>query len=115
MRIRIPCIGAMLVFAACLFTTEAAGWVHVARAGENLDELSSRYYGSRDISIAIRAANGFMHPDDGRLLQGERVELPEMIYHEVKDDEKWDQLADRYLGSSKRGRFLAENFVADRK
>ena len=108
MRIRIPCIGAMLVCAACLLTEEAAGWVHVARAGENLDELSSRYYGSRDISIAIRAANGFMHPDDGRLLQGERVELPEMIYHEVKDDEEWDQLADRYLGSPKRGRFLAE-------
>ena len=90
MRIRITCIGAMAVCAVCLLTTEAKGWVHVARAGENLDELSSRYYGTRSLSIAIRAANGFMHPDDGRLLQGERVELPEIVYHEVKEDEEWD-------------------------
>jgi len=91
-----------------LFAGAATAWTHVARAGETLDVLATLYYGSARFSMIIRAANGFMHPDDGRLLQGERVEIPEVIYHEASDGETWDDLAQRHLGAPERGRYLAE-------
>jgi tetratricopeptide (TPR) repeat protein len=58
--------------------------------------------------MIIRAANGFLHPDDGRLLAGERVKIPEVTYHRVSEGETWETIADRYLGSPRRGKFLAE-------
>jgi tetratricopeptide (TPR) repeat protein len=81
---------------------------HVARAGETLDQLATLYYGSVSFSMIIRAANGFLHPDDGRLLEGERVRIPEVTYHRVAPGETWEAIADRFLGSPRRGRFLAE-------
>ncbi|MDD5308339.1 MAG: hypothetical protein PHU25_13545 [Deltaproteobacteria bacterium] len=82
--------------------------VHVARAGETLEKLALRYYGQPDKAIVIRAANGFVHPDDGSLTQGERVEVPEVTYHRLRAGDTWQTLADRYLGSPLRGAFLAE-------
>jgi len=86
----------------------AIAWDHVARAGETLEQLADRYYGRPELSMVIRAANGFVHPDDGRLIEGERVEIPEVIYHRVRGGEDWGSIAERYLGSAKRGKFLAE-------
>ena len=83
-------------------------WIHVARDGETLEQLASFYYGTGSKAIIIRAANGFMHPDDGSLLQGERVEIPGITYHMVKDGEDWYSLSNIYLGSSRRASFLAE-------
>lgn len=86
----------------------SVAWTHVARPGETLNSLATFYYGSSKYSMVIRAANGFMHPDDGSLIQGERVEVPGIIYHRVETGEDWYSLANQYLGSSKRGKFLAE-------
>jgi tetratricopeptide (TPR) repeat protein len=49
-----------------------------------------------------------MHPDDGSLIQGERLKIPEIIYHRVNPGEDWYSLANKYLGTSKRGKHLAE-------
>ena len=86
----------------------ASAHTHIARIGETLEQLAFRYYDNPDLEIVIRAANGFVHPDDGRLTQGERIEIPEVIYHRLRKGESWATLADRYLGSPKRARFLAE-------
>ncbi|MBN2342720.1 MAG: hypothetical protein JXX29_16875 [Deltaproteobacteria bacterium] len=86
----------------------AHAWIHVARDGETLEQLANFYYGDPSKSIIIRAANGFMHPDDGSVLQGERIEIPGITYHTVTDSEDWYALANRYLGSSSRASFLAE-------
>ena len=83
-------------------------WIHVARDGETLEQLSNFYYGTPGKAIIIRAANGFMHPDDGSVLQGERIEIPGITYHQANASEDWYSLANRYLGSSSRARFLAE-------
>ena len=91
-----------------LWGVSASGWTHVAKSGETLDQLATRYYGDDAFSMVIRAANGFMHPDDGRLLQGERVEIPEVKYHVAQTGENWQNLAERHLGTSDRGGFLAE-------
>ena len=103
----------LITLAACalalfLLSPAASAWIHVARSGETLDQLAVRYYGEVRFSMVIRAANGFMHPDDGRLLSGERVEIPEIAYHRVANGETWDGLADKYLGSQRRGVYLAE-------
>ena len=67
------------MFAGFLFVSvlsvQAHGWIHIARDGETLEQLANYYYGDPKKSIIIRAANGFMHPDDGSVLQGERVEI----------------------------------------
>jgi hypothetical protein len=95
---------ALLLLAAA----PAGALVHVTRAGETLEKLALRYYGQPDKANVIRAANGFVHPDDGSLTQGERVEVPEVIYHRVREGDTWQTLADRYLGSPLRGPFLSE-------
>ena len=86
----------------------ARAYDHVARSGETLDQLATLYYGAVSYSMIIRAANGFIHPDDGRLLEGERVKIPEVTYHRASEGETWETIADRYLGSPRRGRYLAE-------
>lgn len=98
----------LLAIASGSWALPAMGWDHVARAGETLEQLADRYYGRSELSMVIRAANGFVHPDDGRLLEGERVEIPEVIYHRVRPREDWDKLAERFLGSTRRGKYLAE-------
>jgi len=105
---RAPTIAALALVAAIACPGEALAWVHIARAAETLDQLAARYYGRVELAMAIRAANGFVHPDDGRLIQGERIELPEVTYHRVREGETWEQIAEQYLGSSRRGPFLAE-------
>jgi hypothetical protein len=99
-----------IALAAVLLATPVAARAHdhVARSGETLDQLATLYYGAVSYSMVIRAANGFLHPDDGRLLEGERVKIPEVTYHRVSEGETWETIADRYLGSPRRGRFLAE-------
>jgi nucleoid-associated protein YgaU len=97
-----------VLIAALSSPLPAAAWIHVARAGETLEQLAGRYYGRPELSMMIRAANGFVHPDDGRLIEGERVEIPEVTYHRVSSGESWSSIAERYLGSARRGKFLAE-------
>jgi ribosomal protein L15/phage tail protein X len=99
-----------LALAAAIFATPLAADAHdhVARAGETLDQLATAYYGTVSRAMIIRAANGFLHPDDGRLLEGERVKIPEVTYHRASAGDTWETIADRYLGSPRRGRFLAE-------
>ncbi|MBN2529847.1 MAG: hypothetical protein JXR76_25880 [Deltaproteobacteria bacterium] len=98
----------LVVLSICAASRTAKAWIHVARDGETLEQLSNFYYGSPDKAIIIRAANGFMHPDDGSVLQGERIEIPGVTYHQVEKNEDWYSLANRYLGSSSRAKFLAE-------
>ncbi len=91
-----------------LMTGAAAAFPHIARSGETLMSLASRYYGDADREAVIRAANGFVHPDDGALTEGERIEIPRVSFHRVQQGETWASLADRYLASSRRDSFLAE-------
>ena len=99
-------IGLTVLFG--LFSTAAHGWTHMARAGETLDQLSVRYYGDVNKSIVIRAANGFVHPDDGRLAEGEPIIIPEITYVRVEEGDSWESLANRHLCSPRRAVFLAE-------
>jgi hypothetical protein len=101
-------IFAAMLLAASTLADPAAAWVHVARAGETLEQLARRYYGRPEQSKVIRAANGFVHPDDGRLIEGERVEIPEVNYHRARVGDDWESIAEQYLGSARRGKFLAE-------
>jgi hypothetical protein len=86
----------------------AFAWTHMARAGETLEQLSVRYYGTPAKTIVIRAANGFVHPDNGRLTEGEPVEIPEVLYIRVTESDSWQTLANAFLSSSTRAPFLAE-------
>lgn len=102
------------IFLCCLLTsvflvsTQASAWIHIARQGETLSQLAIRYYGSERYAMILRAANGFIHPDDGSLISGEQILVPEITYHKAKAGESWNTLADRYLGSKLRASFLAE-------
>jgi phage tail protein X len=97
-----------VVLFALLRVPPVTAWTHMAKAGETLDQLAVRYYGDKDKAIVIRAANGFVHPDDGRLTAGERVEIPEILYYRIEDGDTWDQLASQFLSSPNRARFLAD-------
>ncbi|MCP4674288.1 MAG: hypothetical protein GY854_01975 [Deltaproteobacteria bacterium] len=106
MRFRRPVsFAALLLFLA---PTTALSLTHIAREGETLTQLAVRYYGSEKKTMILRAANGFVHPDDGTLTQGEQVEVPEPIFHRIEDGDTWNDLADRFLASKKRGRFLSK-------
>jgi len=98
----------LFVLGAWLGTSPVQAGTHVARSGETLDNLALRYYGQIGRAMVIRAANGFVHPDDGSLLPGERVTIPEVTLHRLQSGETFERLADRHLGSAQRGRFLAE-------
>lgn len=106
--LRSAVLGGLIATACALLASPAAAHVHVARAGETLEQLATRFYGDAGRSMVLRAANGFVHPDDGRVLEGERIEVPESALHEVAAGETWESLAERYLGSPRRARFLAE-------
>ena len=97
-----------LVLMSLFGSSSAAAWTHMARAGETLEQLSLRYYGTPDKAIVIRAANGFVHPDNGRLTAGEPVEIPEVLYRRVEESDTWQSLADTFLASAVRAPFLAE-------
>lgn len=103
-------VGSFLISVVCLLGTplSAQGWTHMARAGETLDQLSVRYYGDSGKSIVIRAANGFIHPDDGRLTEGESIIIPEVSYIRVEEGDSWESLANQYLCSPRRAGFLAD-------
>ncbi len=98
----------LTVLLTCLVTLPAYGWTHMARTGETLEQLAVRYYGSTNKTMLLRAANGFVHPDDGRLYGGERVEIPELTHYRIQDGDTWELLADRFLSSPARAPFLAE-------
>ena len=83
-------------------------WIHMAKAGETLEQLSVRYYGTPDKTAAIRAANGFVHPDTGRLTEGEPVEIPEVLHVRVQESDTWSSLAASFLSSPSRAAFLAD-------
>jgi tetratricopeptide (TPR) repeat protein len=106
--IRHTIVSALLVAIVSIVPTAAFSWTHMARAGETLEQLSVRYYGESDKSIVIRAANGFIHPDDGRLAEGEPVIVPEITYIHVREGESWESLANSFLSSPRRANFLAE-------
>lgn len=100
--------GLLLLVAFFLWATPAAAYTHITRSGETLMMLATRYYGRPDLSMVIRAANGFVHPDDGSIAQGELIDIPEVLYHRTKAGETLEILADRYLASPKRGPYLGE-------
>jgi tetratricopeptide (TPR) repeat protein len=102
------CLVAVLAVGIMLMSPAAFCLVHVARGGETLEQLAGRYYGKQERSIVIRAANGFVHPDDGSLTRGELIEIPEVTYYQVVDNDSWETIANRFLGSPQRGSFLAE-------
>lgn len=101
-------IFASLALLPFFFCSNAFAWTHMARAGETLEQLSVRYYGVPDKVTVIRAANGFVHPDDGRLTDGEPVEIPEVVYVRVGESDTWQTLANEFLSSPNRAPFLAE-------
>lgn len=98
----------IIALLAVTYPSAAFSWSHMAREGETLTQLAIRYYGRATLSMVIRAANGFVHPDDGSLVEGEQVEIPEVTYYRIRNGDTWDSLADKFLASSKRGRFLAK-------
>ena len=100
----------MLALAALIsvIPASALSWSHVAAQGETLKQLAVRYYGQGNMEMVIRAANGLVHPDDGSLMEGERVEIPEATYYKIAPGDTWDSIASRFLATPKRGEFLAE-------
>ena len=99
---------ALLVCAAVIRPLDGWAWTHIAQSGETLEQLAVRYYGDSEKSMVIRAANGFVHPDDGSVTPGERIEIPEVTYHRVGGDETWEIIANQYLASPQRAVFLAK-------
>lgn len=97
----------LVVMGALLWTKESAAWIHMAKTGETLEQLAIRYYGTADKEAVIRAANGFIHPDDGRLAEGEAIFIPEVRYLRVKEGDSWESLANAFLSSARRAGFLA--------
>ncbi len=96
------------VLMVLLSSRVGVAWTHMARSGETLEQLAVRYYGTAEKTPVIRAANGFVHPDNGRLTEGERVEIPEVSYIRVTDSDSWQSLANTFLSSPQRASFLAE-------
>lgn len=104
-RLQLVVLAAAAVLA---LSGKASSLNHVARDGETIIQLANRYYGNSDLSMVIRAANGFIHPDDGTLTPGEWVFIPETTPYQFKAGDTWESIADKYLASEKRGKFLAE-------
>ncbi len=99
--------GVLSVVLFILSGNRAEAWTHMAHAGETLEQLSVRYYGSSEKTFVIRAANGFIHRDDGRLTDGEPVEIPEIIYLKIGASDTWQTLSNTFLASPTRASFLA--------
>lgn len=101
-------IGIVLFCCAITLSPVAHALNHVAREGETIIQLAKRYYGNSDLSMVIRAANGFVHPDDGTLTPGEWVTIPETTPYQFQTGDTWETIANKYLASPERGIFLAK-------
>ncbi|MBP6840848.1 MAG: LysM peptidoglycan-binding domain-containing protein [Kofleriaceae bacterium] len=76
------------------------------RAGDTLDLIAAEYYGDRNHSIFIMAANRLVHPRP--LRPGERLQIPISREVTTAPGDSFATLASAYLGDPRRARFLAE-------
>jgi hypothetical protein len=80
--------------------------IHKVTMRDDLQLLAAEYYGDRNKVIFIMVENHMEHPR--ALKTGERLRIPVSRNITTKPGDTFESLAATYLGSPRRGRFLAE-------
>jgi LysM repeat protein len=86
----------------------AEAFPYVMKKGETLADIASRFYGRVELERVIVPANALDAQSGNAVVVGMRVEVPAVSYHTIGKGDSWETLAERYLGSKKRGEALAE-------
>lgn len=86
---------------------DAQAFPHVLRKGETLAALAERFYGKVELEKILVVANGLDRGDSAPLVPGMRVEIPAVAHHVAVEGDSWESVADRYLGTRRRGEALA--------
>ena len=76
------------------------------RKGDTLELLAAEYYGNRIHKIYIMVENGLDH--ERALKSGERLRIPVSERITTAEGDTLEGLAESYLGSASRARYLAE-------
>jgi eukaryotic-like serine/threonine-protein kinase len=79
--------------------------VHTVRPGDTLEVLAAEYYGKRDFAVFIMLANDILHPR--ALKKGDKLTIPTAWKYRVVPGDTLSEIAERYLGDSRRAEFLA--------
>src|SRR5947207_9910542 len=78
---------------------------HVVAAGETVEGLAAEYYGDRSKALFIRERNAL---GEQRVRAGETLAIPTATRVRVEKGDTLATIAERWLGSPRRARFLAE-------
>jgi hypothetical protein len=105
-------LGALICFALALLAPSARAQdvtrsivIHKVAKGDDLQILAAEYYGDRNKTIFIMVENHMAHPRP--LKSGEKLRIPVSRTITTKPGDTFESLAAAYLGSPRRGKFLA--------
>ncbi len=102
---RFVAIGLCLLFATRARADDIA-YVHVVRAGETLASIAQSYYGNAKREVVLVAENGLTDQGGSAIVEGLRLVIPTVRYHQVKAGDTWRDIAQRYYGDAGRAPLL---------
>jgi LysM repeat protein len=95
------------LFATSLPTADAHAFPYVMKKGETLADVASRFYGRVELERVLVPANALDAQSGDAVVPGMRIEVPAVSYHTIVHGDSWEAIAERYLGSKRRGEALA--------
>ena len=77
---------------------------HTTKKGEDLFKIAEKYYGDRSKCKFIAFYNKIFSPEDYKV--GEKINIPGVSLHKILPGDSIDEIAERYLKSSRRYKFI---------
>lgn len=96
-----------IVALAMLVDGDASAFSHSVSPGDNLAQISIRYYGTPRFESALVGANALDAQGGSRIVSGQRLEVPAPSHHRTAENDTWAALAKTYLGDASRAEVLA--------
>jgi LysM repeat protein len=97
----------LFMCATLVVAADARAFVHIVKSGESLAQIAERTYGDASRETVLVGANALDAQGGSVLRPGMRLDVPAPAHFRAEGGETWGELADSFLGDSKRADVLA--------